>query len=66
MTVKVVAFWCDPLILKGVGIIERTGEDNNGEPVYSPTEFGIKFIDAHGDDSQEEFEEAIERLRRAH
>ena len=66
MTLKVVAFWCAPWILEGVGIIERTGEDNNGEPVYSPTEFGIKFIDAHGDDSQEEFEEAIERLRRAH
>jgi hypothetical protein len=49
MTLKVVAFWCDPLILEGVGIIERTGEDSNGGPVYSPTEFGIKFIDAHGD-----------------
>jgi hypothetical protein len=66
MTVKVVAVWCDPLILERVGIIERTREDSNGEPVCSPTEFGIKFIDAHGDDSQEEFDEAIERLRHAH
>jgi hypothetical protein len=54
-----------PFILEGVEIIERTGEDSNGEPVYSPTEFGIKFIDAHGGDSQEDFDEAIERLRRA-
>ena len=66
MTLKVVAFWCAPWILEGVGIIERTGEDNNGEPVYSPTAFGIRFIYAHGDDSQEELEEAIERWRRAH
>ena len=65
MTLRVVAFWCDPLILEGVRIIERTGEASNGEPVYSPTEFGIKFIDAHRQDSQEEFYEAIERLKRA-
>jgi hypothetical protein len=66
MTLKVVTFWFDPLILEGVEIIERTGEDSNGEPVYSPTEFGIEFIDAHKEDSQEEFDEAIECLRHAH
>jgi hypothetical protein len=66
MILKVVTFWFDPLILEGVEIIERTGEDSNGEPVYWPTQFGIKFIGAHKEDSQEEFDEAIERLMRAH
>ena len=46
MALRAVAFRFDPFIWEGVGIIERTGEDSNGEPVYSPTEFGIKFIDA--------------------
>jgi hypothetical protein len=48
-----------------VGLIRKTG-DSDGEPVYLRTEFDIKFMDAHRNDSEEEFEDAIERLKRAH
>ena len=69
MTIKVVALECGPAFcntFESVGILERIGEDSNGEPLYSPTEFGIKFMEAHRNDSHQDFVEAIERLRRAH
>ena len=63
MTLRAEAFRFDSFIWEGVGIFKRTGKVSNGEPVYSPTEFGIKFIDAHKEDLQEEFDEAIKCLK---
>jgi hypothetical protein len=51
---------------KRVGMIRSAGKDNSGESVYLPTEYGIKFMNAHRNDSAKELDEAIERLRRAH
>jgi len=42
------------------------GEARNGEQLYSPTEYGIQFMEAHRDDTDEDFVEAIGRLERAH
>ena len=44
-------------------MIRDTRKESNGEPVYLPTEFGLKFMNAHRHDSEEELDEAIERLK---
>ena len=52
-------------VFERLGLIKKAA-DSNGEPTYLRTEFGKKFLNAHKLDSGEEFDEAIERLKRAH